>query len=187
MTKQKNLLLLALTVLILLGAGPADAAPRNGMAIFFGPNSLKASDTTSGESYTTSSGGFGLGLDYQFALGQSLSLNPFLTKMSANVSFPTLPDVSLAQYDILGLQARLWLGSIFIGAHYGIYGATLVESDISIAGIGTGEGWGLDAGYEGEGEWFLTLHSDSAKGVEISDAPSIDLAGGRLNIGYRWK
>jgi hypothetical protein len=181
--KIKNLLFNA-TVLFVLLTGTAMAEPKNG----FGLNAGLASHTMKDQcafcsSYNSS--GLSLGLDYQFALSDKISLSPFL--MSSGES--TSSSGVTAGHGILGLQLRYWTGDMFFGGHVGSYSEVLTASagSLSVSSSGSGGGAGLVAGWEKpDGGLYVMGQLDSAT-VRYSGFSDTKLSGFRLSVGYRWK
>lgn len=130
-----------------------------------------------------SSSGLSLGLDYQFALTDSLSLNPFL--MTSGESVSNVNNVT-ATHGILGLQLRYWIGDAFVGGHLASYSETLKFGNTGISANASGGGAGLVAGWENpNGGLYVLGQLDSAKlGYANTDTKFNDV---RLSVGYRWK
>ena len=164
-----------------------DAQPGEGVGLFLGGSTIKAHDSDTGKNYSKPGSGFGGGIDYQFTLGNLVSLNPFYTEITGEGDFPQQPDLNLIKYAIAGMELRVWIGPFFLSAHRGWYTAALSDPTVSSIKIGTAQGSGTGVGLEFESGLFLTAHSEQANQIDVSDGPTIDISGTRLNIGYRWK
>lgn len=172
-----------------LCAGTAHAAPKNGFSVNGGLISSSTTVTITGPilngltgSYTSS--GFSLGIDYQFALNDSLSLNPFL--MTSGEAVSGLGSNVSAGHGILGLQLRYWVGDAFFGAHIGSYSEVLKNNNLNLQTSATGGGGGLVAGWENpNGGLYVLGQVDSAR---LNYAyTNTKLKEVRLSVGYRWK
>ncbi len=161
------------------------AAPNSGFGLFVESAQLVSQDANTGEEYAKAT--LGAGFSYQLALGDAFSLGFVLSRAGGKASFPTLPDVSLHDVSSLELEARLWLGPVFVGLHGGVFALATAEgfSSPSLSNGATGGGFSL--GIEGDSGWFLAAQSVSVSGVQVSDGPLVDISGYRLRIGYRWR
>ena len=129
------------------------------------------------------SAGQGLGIDYQIKLGDASSWVLFYQNSSESVD-DELNAFDTAIHTFYGAQYRLWAGSLFVGAQAGVYGITL-ESDNDGSSTGSGPGYGLVIGLEGDGGLYLMLQSDRAE-VAFDDA-DVKVLGQRLSLGFRFK
>jgi hypothetical protein len=168
-------------------ASTAFAEPKNGFGVNAGlaSHSMKATFTqgTPGTA-SYSSSGLSLGIDYQIALSDHFSLNPFLMTSGESASGDVVSGTS-AGHGILGLQLRYWLDDLFMGAHLARYTEVLSNSNYGNTSA-AGPGIGLVLGWEKhDGGLFVMGQLDSAK-VAYADA-DVKLTGFRLSIGYRWK
>lgn len=177
--------LIAILILVPALSGRALADAQDGFGLFLGAGKITYTDSDTGEDFAQSA--VGGGLDYQFALGGSFSVSAFLAEFGGEASFSTLPDISYIKFDTLGLQARLWMGSLFIGIHAGQYIAVTTEEDFTATisdGVG---GQGFVIGVESDGGWFLAARTDSVRGLEFEDGIDLDVESRLLLIGFRWK
>lgn len=171
--------LLNTAVLFAFLTGTAVAEPKNG----FGLNAGLASHSRDcGGCLASSTSGLSLGLDYQFALSDKVSLSPFL--MTSGESSSNLSGVTFG-HGILGAQLRYWAGDVFFGGHLASYSEILTDGLISVSGNGGGAG--LVAGWENpDGGLYLMGQLDSAT-VRYSGLTDIKFSALRLSAGYRWK
>jgi hypothetical protein len=179
-TMKIRYLLISTAMLFALLTGTAVAEPKNGFGLNAGLASHSMQDQC-GSCASYSSTGVSLGLDYQFALSDKFSINPFLMTSgeSASVSGVT------AGHGILGVQLRYWVGDMFFGGHLGSYSEVLSGGGISLSGSGGGAG--LVAGWEKpNGGLYYMGQLDSAT-VKWSGFVDTKLSGFRLSAGYRWK
>ncbi len=177
---KRNSLILG-TALLALCAGTAQAAPKNGFSVNGG---LVNSTMNTNLFGFYVSGGISLGLDYQIALSENFSLNPFLMTSGEGVS--GLGNNVSANHGILGLQLRYWVGNAFFGAHIGHYSETLNYNNIGISTNASGGGAGLVAGWENpDGGLYVMGQVDSAT-INYSNA-NTTLGAFRFSVGYRWK
>ncbi|HKI99456.1 MAG TPA: outer membrane beta-barrel protein [bacterium] len=166
---------------------PALGAPAKGVGFFGGAASYTSSAKAySGAEYKSS--GLGLGVDFQYPLGDKLSVNPFYM-LSAETSSQLVSGNSVSN-DILGVQIRFWPNdNLFVGAHLGLYGQSVDAPSVSASG--SGFGFGVAAGYEQEINQKIillaNLQYDSASSLSVFSDTDIDLTGTRLNIGVRIK
>lgn len=174
-------LLISSALLLILHTGAAIAEPKNG----FGLNAGLAnhSMTEPGGSYTSS--GLSIGLDYQFALSDKLSISPFLMSSGETTNFSGMT----AGHGILGVQLRYWAGDVFFGGHLGSYSEVLTASigSLTVSTSGSGGGAGLVAGWEKpDGGLYVMSQLDSAT-IKYSGSADTKLSAFRLSVGYRWK
>ncbi len=171
-----------------LCAGTVHAEPKNGFSVNGGLISSSTNVTITsgffnGLTGSYSSSGLSLGLDYQFTLTESLSLNPFL--MTSGESVSQANNVS-ASHGILGVQLRYWIGDAFIGAHLASYSEVLKYNNLGISTNASGGGAGLAAGWENpNGGLYVLAQFDSAK-LNYTNT-NTKFADVRLSVGYRWK
>ncbi len=165
----------------------------------------KADPVLEGREWRYSSLEAGLGINYQIAMGDMFSLNPFTSFSTGSCEFEELEwEDQGASYAlkkesrpcghlINGLQVRIWIGAFFIGAYSGYFfeesPKTEDDEDASlnfVGMIGRGEtGYGGIAGIEFDGGFFLAVQSDLVT-FEYEEFDS-NLAGVRLQFGFRWK
>lgn len=182
--------ILSAVLVILLGASAQALAeqPANGLGAFGGISSHSMSQ--SGTNMDYSSSGLSLGIDYQFGLADSFSLNPFL--MSAGESVSGGITNTTAGHAILGVEGRYWIDKeYFLGAHIGSYSEALQSNSSNVSTSASGGGAGLTAGWENnskDGKFdgiFVAAQIDNAK-IRYNNS-DVGLTGLRLHIGYRWK
>lgn len=175
--KIRNLVLVTTLITSLFG-GSAMAEPKNGFSLNAGSASHSRTCNTG---CATSTSGLSLGLDYQFALSNNFSINPFLMSSSESVQgFSTVT----AGHGILGAQLRYWAGDIFIGAHVGSYSEVFASSGTSLTA--TGSGSGLVIGWEKpDGGLYVMGQLDKAN--VTNSGVTVPITGVRLSAGYRWK
>jgi hypothetical protein len=170
--------LLNTTILFALLTGTAVAEPKNGFSL----NAGLASHNRDCGCVASSTSGLSLGLDYQFALSDNLSISPFLMtsgETNSNVSGTTV------SHGILGVQLRYWAGDMFFGGHLGSYSEVLASGGLSLSA--TGGGAGLVAGWEKpDGGLYVMGQLDSTT-VNYSGLSDIKLSAFRLSVGHRWK
>ena len=177
-----------LSVLLVLITDNAVAGPLNGFSINAGgvSNSMSATLNAGGSPYSYISSGLSVGLDYQIAMSENISLNPFLMYSSESTS-GTLKSGTTAGHGIFGLQLRYWINDVYIGGHFASYSEALVNSASNpTTTSGTGGGGGVVVGWEpANSKWYLMGQYDSAN-IKYTDA-DVKLTGARISIGYRWK
>jgi len=143
---------------------------------------------SNGSTYSYSSAGLSLGLDYQFAVSSNFSISPFLLTSGEQSNYTNLVDVT-AGHGVLGVQLRYWVGDIFFGGHIGRYSQTLTftSGSASLSSTGAGGGAGLVAGWESpDGGVYVMGQVDSAK-LKYSTPGQTKMNAFRLSVGYRWK
>jgi len=176
--KTRNLLLNTAMLFALL-TGTAMAAPKNGFSLNAG---LASHNRDCNGCAGSSTSGLSLGLDYQFALSDKLSISPFLMtsgETSSNASGTTV------SHGILGAQLRYWAGDMFFGGHLGRYSEVLTSGGFSLSG--TGGGAGLVAGWENPDGGLYVMGQVDSTTVNYSGFTDIKLSAFRLSLGYRWK
>ena len=181
--------------LVFLLSSPAQAV-ESGFGLFGGltnyasEGEFKVAPLT-GVGYGFKSSGISFGFDYQFPIFDLISINPFY--MSSHETFSRVsgpfPQTGEGQNVILGVQGRLWFGSLYVGAHTGIYGQ-IIRFDTGDAGW-AGNGFGVAAGYETDFGFFVNGQIDSANMESKDEATGIitadmKLSGMRMHAGYRF-
>ncbi|MGB9092794.1 MAG: hypothetical protein WCB93_01620 [Gallionella sp.] len=181
--KTGNLLLSAAALFVLL-TGTALAEPRNGFSLNAGLSSHTMEDQCS-FCISYNSSGLSLGLDYQFALSDKLSINPFLMTSGESTSISGVT----ASHGILGVQLRYWAGDAFFGGHLGAYSEVLTATSgpLSISSRGSGGGAGLVAGWEKPNGGFYVMGQLDSATLKYSGYADTKLSAFRLSVGYRWK
>ena len=182
---KKLILAAALLPLMAMGGMQAGAGTGDGFALSAGIGNARYKIKSTKENIQQSS--YGGSVDYQFALASWFSVVAGLSEFGGEFDSTTLPDASFIKVDALELQARLWFGAWFLGAHYGSYVAATTTSDFSPTVSGSASGRGFLLGVEGGGGWFLVARTGSAKGLEFDQDAKIDVTGTTLQIGFRWK
>jgi hypothetical protein len=180
---KKHIVLSAIGALLAVGAGSAIAEPKNG----FGLDGGIVTSHMSNPLGNYQSSGLSIGIDYQFAISESFSINPFLMSSGESTSGALIPGTK-AGHGILGLQLRYWINDMFIGGHLASYSEILSNSvgNITASTTATGGGAGLVAGWENpNGGMFVMGQLDSAK-LQYTGSTS-KMSGFRLSMGYRWK
>ncbi len=181
--------ILGAALALALCAGAAHADPKNGISVNGGLVSSSTTTTVTaglfrGLAYSYTGSGLSLGVDYQFALNEHLSFNPFL--MTSGEGISGIGNNVSGNHGILGLQLRYWLGDAFFGGHLGSYSETLTNYNFNLSTRASGGGAGLVAGWENpNGGLYVLAQFDSAKlNYTNTDTKLKDV---RLSVGYRWK
>ncbi len=198
---KKIIICLNALMLLLIAAGNAFAAPESGFGLNAGMTSNRMSGTASpaGTAYSYSSSGLSVGMDYQFALSDSFSINPIFmissgesltSTLQAGTMFSGAQPPDSAGHGIFGLQLRYWIDDFFIGGHVGSYAeflsSTNSNTNTSTTTVGEGIGRGLVLGWApSSSKWFLMGQIDTAN-IGYTNA-NVKLTGTRVSIGYRWK
>jgi hypothetical protein len=181
-------LAILVSVPLMLIASITVAAPLNGFSINAGgvSNSMTATLNTGGSPYSYSSSGLSVGIDYQVALSENFTLNPFLMS-SGESTAGSLKSGTTAGHGMLGLQLRYWISDVYIGGHFASYSEALVNSASNpTTTSGAGGGGGIVVGWEPlNSKWYLMGQYDSAN-LNFTDA-DVKLTGARISVGYRWK
>ncbi len=181
---KNRIVLPAMAALLAFCAGSANAEPKNGFGLNAG---LISNHMTGASAGSYQSQGLSLGLDYQIALSDSFSLNPFLMTSGENTSGAVAAGTNAA-HGMLGLQLRYWINDVFIGGHLASYSEVLsiTNANVITSTSANGGGVGLAAGWENpNGGLFVMGQLDSAN--LKYPASTSKLSGFRLSIGYRWK
>ncbi|MDH4216184.1 MAG: DUF3575 domain-containing protein [Gallionella sp.] len=175
-------LLISSALLFASLAGTAAAEPKNG----FGLNAGLASHSREcGGCVLSSTSGLSIGVDYQIALSDKLSINPFLMSSGETTNASGIT----AGHGILGVQLRYWVDDMFFGGHLGGYSEvqTASSGSFSVSASGSGGGAGLVAGWEKpDGGLYVMGQLDSAT-IKYSGFADTKLSAFRLSAGYRWK
>ncbi len=175
----------ALLALIAVGTTCAQAKPVAGFGLDAGLVASRMNDPVTG---TYQSNGLSLGLDYQFAVSESLSINPFLMTSIESATGGTLLSGTRATHDDVGLELRYWIGSAFIGGHLFAQTEVLAHTvgNVTTSSTASGGGLGLVGGWEDpESGLFVMGQLDGARVHQPTSTTKVSEA--RLSIGYRWK
>ena len=182
--KKLNIIALAVMVSAMLWSN-VEARPKTGFGLFGGV----ASHSADGKfrfspitKFSYSSSGLSIGIDYQFAIGENISFNPFLVSSFEDTRGDLVSGVA-ARHDILGIQMRFWVEDIFFGGHVGAYDEFLFGASVTNTS-GTGAGFGIIAGLELDSGVIFSVQYDIFN-VKYSDA-KVDLTGVRIHAGFRW-
>ncbi|HKJ89376.1 MAG TPA: hypothetical protein VKA48_12835 [Gammaproteobacteria bacterium] len=174
---------LFLAALLLAGTAASQAGPVAGPSIFGGLafHESKYSDAPHADGY--SSHGANIGVDYQIPINRMFSWNPFYALSLENSK--DLAQEPSVRNSILGLEARAWYRTMFLGAHLGLY-RQVVDGD-TYRREGTGLGWGFSLGVQGPGNLYTVGMLTRAKRLGVWRHHDVDVTGLRLRIGYRFR
>ena len=182
----------ALGCWMLVLASPAWAAAGSGFGLYggFASHTSKGQFTVpplTGVEFEFTSSGISFGIDYQFAIGDSFSISPFLMTSSEQFEEKTnvFTEAEDGSHSILGVQFRYWLDLLFVGVHIGQYTEVINFSTGDAGFVGTGGG--VVVGWENDDGLFFSGQYDSATLKDDDDVAETDLTGFRLHIGFRWK
>lgn len=180
---MKKTYVLAATV-IALSIGTAQAAPKTGLGVNAGLVASRMNDPLAG-SYQSS--GLSLGLDYQFALSDNLSLNPFLMTSGEPASGTAIAAGTHASHSMFGLELRYWMGSAFIGGHLFSQSEVLsiTNGNVTTSTSASGGGMGLVGGWEAPDSGLYVMGQLDGGRVHYP-ASTTKVSEFRLSIGYRW-
>ncbi len=180
---NKSFVLSVAAMVLALGANAAHAEAKNGFGLDAGVVSNHMSDPFG----NYQSAGLSFGLDYQFAISPSFSINPFLMSSGESTSGNIVPGTT-ASHGIFGLQLRYWINDWVLGGHLASYSEVLSNSvgNTTVSTTAHGGGGGLVAGWENPaGGMFVMGQLDSAN-LQYTGFTS-KLSGFRLSMGYRWR
>jgi len=163
----------------------AQAAPGSGFGLQFGSDHAAVRDADSGAEYSTLR--VGGSLDYQWALGSAFSLLLLLDEAKGQAVIPAQPTLRYFVLDALGLEARLWLGALWVGGQATRCVLTAAEGATTFHIGGAASCRALTLGLEGQGRWFLSLRALRAQRLPVEAGPTVNISGTRLSLGYRWK
>ena len=164
---------------------PAWAEARPGWSLFLNSGRFFVQDTTDNSQYRGDS--LGAGLDRQFALGSHFSLLLFVNEVKQELTLPSRPEDRYLVADVLGLEARLWLGPLYVGAYRARYYLSTAQSATSVRLGASGPGYGFTAGLEGGSGWYAGARGFWAQGLQMREGPHVDLSGTLIAVGYRWR
>ncbi len=160
-------------------AMPALAAPSNGFGINGG---YVSTSRDCGGCSANNSSGFTLGIDYQFAISERLSISPFLQSSSETSSAASGITIG---HGVGGAELRYWSGNVFTGVHLAEYSEVGVSGPFAIGG--TGLGAGVVVGWESPNNGLYYMGQLDSATVRYSGIRDIGLTGFRLSAGYRFK
>ena len=178
---MRSLVLPSMAALLCLWGAQAEAAPGNGFGLYVG--ALSSRDSTL---YGNSNGGL-VAVDAQFMLNQDWSFNPYLLLDSESTGNSSL-DVENGEG---GLQARYWMGDVFVAPQF-LFHDTLLKQ--SIPGQGStvssslyGPGIGLAAGWESDSHWTVMVETNVFRLAGAYGSSATTRSEALLLFGYRWK
>lgn len=189
---KRLILMIILSGLISINAF---SEPKSGIGLYGGliqsnmDGELNNKSTSPGTTYSNSSAGFSLGVDYQFAIADFFSINPIWMSSSESISGDADDSVKSVGHGILALQFLFWVGDFFAGGHVGNYSEVLVSEDSDTGNTnttgGVGPGYGIAIGYKISDKFYTNLQFDNAN-IEYTDSDQ-DLQGIRLHVGMRFE
>ena len=188
---KKSIIAAGFALTALLFAGPAWATRDSGLGLYMGGS---RTTMTPSDSPQFDSSGPGLGIDFQFPVGDSFSVNPFFLSFKEDGDAPITDGMgniigsTLAKLDnkIAGLQLRYWLDGVFLGAHAGRYSTTISFPDF--AGLRqklSDTGFGAVIGWEGESGFTLVLQYDTVT-YDSGGGAEVEFKSLRGLFGYRF-
>jgi hypothetical protein len=182
---KKAYILPALLALMAATTSGAQAKPVAGFGLDAGLIASRMNDPVAG-SYQGN--GLSLGLDYQFAVSESLSLNPFLMTSVESATGGNLQSGTRAMHDNFGLELRYWISNAFVGAHLFSQTEVLAHTvgNVTTSTTASGGGFGLVGGWEDPASGLFVM--GQLDGARLHYPTSTTKASeARLSIGYRWK
>lgn len=182
---KKSYVFAAMLMLFTISAGTAHADPKNGVGVSAGLVASRMNDPVKG-SYQSS--GLSLGLDYQFAVSDSLSINPFLMTSSEPATGGTLLAGTHASHSEFGIELRYWINNAFVGGHLFSQTETLstTAGNVTTSTDASGGGLGLVGGWESpDSGLFVMGQLDGARAHYPASTAKVSEA--RVSIGFRWK
>ena len=182
MTLQRPFLLFFCA--LLLWVTPIYAGAGDGWGLGLGQGSLRTEQTSQTQKTEIIAGR----IDYQWALSDSFSLTPFITEIKGDnkTKLPLEEESDYLVIDQLGLEARAWMGGIFLGLQAARGFVSLAEGDASVQETSQGQAWGWSLGIESEGGWSLSYNVTQAKDISLAEE-EIDLQVSYLMLGFRWR
>jgi hypothetical protein len=163
---------------LLLQAVPARAEANNGLGMMLGYANHTTEDSSPVATYHSVGATFGL--DYQFALGGLLSINPVF-----QFTFESGSNLGSTTHRSVGLEGRIWLGNTFVGAQ----AAHITEFRSNFFGAttsGDGSGTAVTLGYQTESKLFIELEVNHSN-VDFGSGNSGTISGYRVILGLRLK
>lgn len=165
--------------------------PSQGFSVFGGIASHSSNGeftrgSPDGKSFSISSSGLSIGIDYQWPVAENVSVNVLFMGSNENASSKQV-DIDSVGHGVYAVEGRYGFGDYFAGAHVGYYTEAVVSSkgDTSTSINGAGYGYGFTAGWAKPGRGpFVAVQYDHAD-IVYNNAKST-LVGTRLNAGYRW-
>jgi len=147
----------------------AVAEPQNGFGAYVGY--IGASENG------VSSDGISIGVDAQFTINDSWSLNPYLmTSAEHSSAATTVSD------ELVGMQIRRWFGEWFAGVQLFAHDRLIVANGTA-QNSAYGAAPGVLAGIEYPGGWGAEIQAET---LENSATPGVLRNAVRLHLTYRW-
>jgi opacity protein-like surface antigen len=174
-----------LLALMAAGTSCAQARPVAGIGLDAGLVASRMNDPIAG-SYQ--SNGLSAGLDYQFAVSDSFSINPFLMTSFEAATGGNLQSGTRATHDNIGLELRYWINNAFVGGHLFSQTEVLAHTvgNVTTSTTASGGGLGLVGGWEDPDSGVFVM--GQLDGVRVHYPTSTTkVSEVRLSIGYRWK
>ena len=170
----------------ILVAGTAWGGGKNGIGLYGGIVRHKFHRKQDvGEPLDFTSVGINVTGDAQFMINESWSIVPalmFSREKTSNIfNVPGNTEGTVTSYNAT-LQGRLWFGGIFLGAHVGVYQASVKTHTGQVFETG-GNGFGVAGGWESEGGFILNIQFDLQERA-FDDTEKVSAI--RLQAGFRW-
>ena len=86
----------------------------------------------------------------------------------------------------LGAGIKAWIGSFFLGIHFGEYYLTWIEKISSYTGIMTTGGNGFGLGFETKSGIIIAAYNENSGVFNSENMPRQIVIGDRFLLGYRW-
>lgn len=162
----------------------ADSGDGWGLSLSGG--SMKILNDSTGENFQTTNV-YGLVVDYQWTMGDMLSLTAVASENGGEGIQPDQSDYKYYKTGYMGLELRFWLGAMFLGFHIGQYYLTWIASASEYSNIKQAAGNGYGLGFETDSGWILAAYQDQSGKFEFDDLPDQKTEGTSFMLGYRFK
>jgi len=129
---------------------------------------------------------YGFSFDYQWLIGQSFSFSITGFEHGGESDSPPKSNHNYYKSGFLGAGIKAWIGSFFVGIHFGEYYLTWIESINSFTGIDHKSGRAFGLGIETESGIIIAAFNEKSGRFTSDNLPNQKVDGNRIMLGYRW-
>ena len=182
---MKLLLVISLNITLAFLNSIIIASEREGLGIAIEGGSFKPIYENA-EKKSESSKSYGISIDYQWDITQLFTFSVIGFENGGKSSTPPKQDYKYYKSGFLGAGIKAWIGSFFIGIHFGEYYLTWIEKISSYTGIMTTGGNGFGLGFETKSGIIIAAYNENSGVFNSENMPRQKVIGDRFLLGYRW-
>ena len=162
------------------------ANERNGVGLAIEGGSFKPVYNSARENLETSKS-YGFSIDYQWDISESMSFYAIGVEHGGKSTSPPKQSFEYYKSGFLGGGIKAWIGSFFIGGHFGEYYLTWIEKISSYTTIMQAGGNGFGFGFETKSGIIIATYREKSRTLHSDDMRKHKVIGDRILLGFRWK